>query len=261
MVERFVLSLFPGIDLLGRAFEEAGYCVVRGPDLIFGGDVRTFRPPIGVFEGVIGGPPCQDFSGANRCDKPRSEGRELMEHYGRIVRDSAGVWFLCENVPRVTELEIEGFTIQRFMVDCREVGNQQIRPRLIQFGSRDGSTIRIKRDNPDKSVFAPCVMATEGRRVTRRRFEDCCQLQGLPRSFDLPGFSMEGKYRAIGNGVPMELGRELAAAVTCRLIDHDLYLCVCGCGREVGARGLQAGPSCRKRMQRRRDRSSCAKSA
>jgi DNA (cytosine-5)-methyltransferase 1 len=28
-----VLSLFPGIGLLDMAFEEEGFCVVRGPDL------------------------------------------------------------------------------------------------------------------------------------------------------------------------------------------------------------------------------------
>jgi len=27
-----VLSLFPGIGLLDRAFEEEGFCIVRGPD-------------------------------------------------------------------------------------------------------------------------------------------------------------------------------------------------------------------------------------
>ena len=35
-----VLSVFPGIDLLGRAFEEQEYCVVRGPDLLWGGVKR-----------------------------------------------------------------------------------------------------------------------------------------------------------------------------------------------------------------------------
>lgn len=29
-----VLSLFPGIGLLDRGFEDLGFCVVRGPDLI-----------------------------------------------------------------------------------------------------------------------------------------------------------------------------------------------------------------------------------
>lgn len=44
-----ILSVFPGIDLLGRAFEEEWpeACVVRGPDLLWGGDVRTFYPPAG----------------------------------------------------------------------------------------------------------------------------------------------------------------------------------------------------------------------
>jgi hypothetical protein len=31
-----VLSLFPGIGLLDMAFEEEGFCVVRGPDLLWG---------------------------------------------------------------------------------------------------------------------------------------------------------------------------------------------------------------------------------
>jgi DNA (cytosine-5)-methyltransferase 1 len=39
-----VLSLFPGIGLLDMAFEEEGFCVVRGPDLLWGGDIRSFRP-------------------------------------------------------------------------------------------------------------------------------------------------------------------------------------------------------------------------
>ncbi len=61
-----ILSLFPGIDLLGRAFEETGFCVVRGPDLITEGDIRSFSPPTSRFDGVIGGPPCQDYSRLNR---------------------------------------------------------------------------------------------------------------------------------------------------------------------------------------------------
>lgn len=54
MTSNLVLSIFPGIDLLGRAFEEEGFCVVRGPDKLWGGDIRTFHPPAGVFGGVIG---------------------------------------------------------------------------------------------------------------------------------------------------------------------------------------------------------------
>lgn len=59
MTASLVLSLFPGIGLLDMAFCEEGFCVVRGPDLLWGGDIRKFHPPAGRFDGVIGGPPCQ----------------------------------------------------------------------------------------------------------------------------------------------------------------------------------------------------------
>lgn len=57
-----VLSIFPGLDMLGMGFEQEGYCVVRGPDVLWGGDVRDFRPPKGAFAGLIGGDPCQSHS-------------------------------------------------------------------------------------------------------------------------------------------------------------------------------------------------------
>ena len=43
-----VLSLFPGIGLLDLAFEERGFCIERGPDLLWGGDIRRFHPPCGA---------------------------------------------------------------------------------------------------------------------------------------------------------------------------------------------------------------------
>jgi len=57
-----VLSLFPGADLLGRAFEEVGFVVVRGPELMLGQDIRSWHSLPGKFDGVIGGPPCKAFS-------------------------------------------------------------------------------------------------------------------------------------------------------------------------------------------------------
>lgn len=44
-------------------------------------------------------------------------------------------------------------------------------------------------------------------------FAEACQLQGLPPDFDLPGFTQEAKYKAVGNGVPIPLGRAIARAV------------------------------------------------
>src|ERR1051325_485475 len=68
-----VLSLFPGIGLLDMAFEQEGFCLVRGPDLIWGGDVRRFHPPAGKFDGVIGGPPCKWWSSAANIAKARGQ--------------------------------------------------------------------------------------------------------------------------------------------------------------------------------------------
>jgi len=86
MTSKLVLSIFPGIDILGRAFEEQGYCVVRGPDKLWGGDIKLFHPPEGVFEGVIGGPPCQEFSALRHVnkDKPAKWGN-LIPEFERVV--------------------------------------------------------------------------------------------------------------------------------------------------------------------------------
>jgi len=54
-----VLSLFPGIDILGRGFEDEGFCVVRGPDLLWGGDIRNFHTPPGKFEASSPGHPAR----------------------------------------------------------------------------------------------------------------------------------------------------------------------------------------------------------
>ena len=38
-----VLSIFPGLDLLGMAFEREGFCVVAGPDVCWGRDVLRLQ--------------------------------------------------------------------------------------------------------------------------------------------------------------------------------------------------------------------------
>src|SRR6185503_20744824 len=100
-----VLSLFPGIGLLDMAFEEAGFCVVRGPDLLWGGDVRAFHPPAGKFEGVIGGPPCQAFSRLVHIVRAKGQTPRpnLIPEYERVVAEAAPAWFLMENVPEAPE--------------------------------------------------------------------------------------------------------------------------------------------------------------
>ena len=92
-----VLSLFPGIGLLDRAFEEEGFCIVRGPDVLWGGDIRRFHPPAGRFNGIIGGPPCQAFS--RLAHMVRHNGYEpkfgnLIPEYERCVDEGQPDWLL-----------------------------------------------------------------------------------------------------------------------------------------------------------------------
>jgi DNA (cytosine-5)-methyltransferase 1 len=250
-MKNLILSLFPGIDLLGKGFESEGFCVVRGPDVIWGGDVRSFHPASHAFTGIIGGPPCQDFSALRRCD-PTGYGVEMLAEYARCVTEARPDWFLMENVPRVPSIEIPGYQIQRFNLAAKECGANQARLRCFQFGSLDGKPLVIHR-GPVASGLSPAATATEGNKPDRRSFADFCELQGLPRDFDLPGLSVAAKYRAVGNGVPLQMGRVLAIAIKGRLVTTGpVRVCVCECGRPVPAGRTMATPACRKRMERKR---------
>lgn len=249
--QMLVLSLFPGIDLLGRGFEEEGFTVVRGPDRLFGGAIEDFHPPRGRFEGVMGGSPCQDFSAARRCE-PTGDGLRLLGEFARCVADASPEWFLLENVVGIPDLWIDGFQTQRFNLNARDVGMSQHRLRTFQFGSRDGVGLVIARSvTPPRSV-TPCCMASEGSRPGRRSWADFCAAQGLPRDFDLPGFTLSAKYRAVGNGVPVPLARAVAIAIGRRHVTAGVRVCVCNCGRPVEGKQHAATAACRKRLERRR---------
>lgn len=86
-MNRLVLSTFPGLGLLDRAFEELGFVVVRGPDLLWGGDMRRFRCPRGVFAGLIGGPPCQKGSTAGNIIGTEADDL-IPEFVGIYIDDS-----------------------------------------------------------------------------------------------------------------------------------------------------------------------------
>lgn len=142
-----VLSVFPGIDLLGRAFEEKGCTVVRGPDVLWGGDVRDFHPPAGVFWGVIGGPPCQAFSALRHLI--RHNGHEprfgnLVPEYERVCFEAQPAWFLMEEVPDAPVPHVEGYETCDMIIRDKWVGGIQPRPRRFSFGTRDGRMLDIE---------------------------------------------------------------------------------------------------------------------
>jgi DNA (cytosine-5)-methyltransferase 1 len=237
-----VLSLFPGIGLLDRAFEEEGFCVVRGPDPIWGGDVRGFHVPAGRFDGVIGGPPCQPFS--QLVHMVRANGFEpkhenLIPDYERVVAEAQPGWFVMEEVRAAPLPIVAGYRVHSQMVNARHVGSTQNRERRISFGTADGRSLRLPTEvfEPLDWDFAvtgdarrrPVAMLSGGRLKANATggatsslnrgggslpFAEMCELQGLPRDFlsEAP-FTMTGKRQAVGNGVPLPLGRAIAKAV------------------------------------------------
>jgi DNA (cytosine-5)-methyltransferase 1 len=245
-----ILSIFPGADLLGRGFEAEGFCVVRGPDPVWSGDIREFHPPAGRFDGVIGGPPCQDFSQVRRT-APTGHGVAMLAEFVRVVVAAGPDWFLMENVPTVPDIIVPGYTVQRLHLTAAECGGRQRRNRAFQFGSRDGSVISPRRA-VTKAVTESACLAIEATQRHRRGWADFCELQGLPRDFDLPGLSVAAKYRAVGNGVPVYMARTIARAVLTRVPAGFLDLCACGCGRPIAGNQRMATAGCRKRMERRR---------
>lgn len=270
-----ILSIFPGLDLLGRAFEEAGYCVVRGPDLLWGGDIRGFHAPAGAFEGVIGGPPCPEWStlrGLIAAHGYKTRHGNMIPEFVRVVAEAAPAWFLMEEGPLAPVPRIEGYAVDGFYLNPVWLGEEQSRKRRIAFGIRGETAINLRRhiqyaalqvaktsgavysknviNDPQFKgrVVAPAVthdpeaypihkggsgklkvtvpaVLTSGsaifltadrmvRKTTRRSWEECCRLQGLPGDFlkDAP-FTVGGKREALGNGIPLPMGRALAKAV------------------------------------------------
>lgn len=247
-----VLSLFPGIDLLGRAFSAAGYSVVLGPDLLWDSRVEDFHVPSHRFDGVIGGPPCTEYSDANRR-RNTAEGDRLVRHFLRIVDQARPTWWLLENVRNVPDVELSHYKVQRLDVLDTDFGGRQSRLRHIQFGHRDGWIIRPQRA-PSRTCDGRPVTAVPtlttapagpGDRHGRR-----CAKQGFP-TLPLRSLTPTARRRVIGNGVPLAIGASLAAAVSRAgpVTNED---CVCGCGRPVSAAARHATAACRKRMERRR---------
>ncbi len=270
-----VLSLFPGIGLLDMAFEEEGFCVVRGPDLLWGGDIRGFHPPAGRFDGVIGGPPCQEFSAL--APLVRHNGHEprfgnLIPDYERCVAEAHPAWFVMENVRGAPLPEVEGYDRWAELLKDSDVGGVQPRVRRISWGMREGAWTSISSPfslveyepagGVEQSVVGdgravPVAVGGSGKRktsvksdprpmrrvsrtalaghgyapgqrdagapTTRPDIGDMLEAQGLPRDYlDEAPFTVQGKRSAIGNGVPLSMGRAIARAVKRALSEEEV---------------------------------------
>ncbi|MGH9255363.1 MAG: DNA cytosine methyltransferase [Vicinamibacterales bacterium] len=239
--DMLVLSLFPGIGLLDMAFEEEGFCVVRGPDLLWGGDIRRFHPPAEKFDGVIGGPPCQLFSPLKRLVPNAGErhGNQIPE-FKRVVHETQPTWWVMENARPSPVPHVPGYMTNSQLLNNRWLGEAQERTRRFTFGTRDGRSLMIQyaalesldyRQAVTSSLRAvPVALGPNGKvkrtysadgkrhgpdRGRRASIAEMCVYQGLsPEHFGLDcPFTETAKRQVIGNGVPLPMGRAIARAV------------------------------------------------
>lgn len=246
MDPQLVLSLFPGIGMLDMAFEESGFCVVRGPDVLWGGDVKRFHPPADRFNGVIGGPPCQSSSSLRHAVKHNGHkvAENLIPEYERCIRESQPDWFLMENVPDAPKPVCAGYAVFSFKLNNRWLGEVQERKRIFSFGisGESPTDLRgyIQQATLEAFCKAPAICASgiykemtdpdyDGSKVISTKLKNkgfmsntgvrtSLRLQGLPESFlDKAPFTVEGKQKVIGNGVPLPMGRAIAKAIVCAL--------------------------------------------
>lgn len=233
-MSQLVLSLFPGIGLLDMAFEEEGFCVVRGPDLLWGGDIRRFHPPAGKFDGVIGGPPCQAHSTMRHLalkgnGVPAGVHGDQIPEFERVIGEAQPLWFVMENVPQATNPRIPQYQVRSTLLDNRWLGEEQRRRRRFWLGVHHSYpnewSLRIEQVALEASHTELTVLAGHGpamgqrvRGIAGRDWKTMAQLQGIPDEriatleADAP-FTVHGLKSGIGNGVPLPMGRAVARAV------------------------------------------------
>lgn len=245
---QLVLSLFPGADLLGLAFELEGFTVVQGPDVIFGRDIRNFHVPAGRFDGVIGGPPCQAFS-VMRYINPRAGAKHgnMIPEFERIVAEAQPTWFVMENVRDAPCPAVPGYSTTSEFIRDVWVGGATLRQRRFTFGA-DGvfsfgiEQVALHTQEPEVSALAgggarevPVKLQRDGNggHVEKKRYGNSGKrsclghggnsgdglayrlaAQGLPADWlkDAP-FTAGAKSKLVGNGVPLPMGRAVARAV------------------------------------------------
>jgi DNA (cytosine-5)-methyltransferase 1 len=252
-----VLSLFPGIGLLDQAFEERGFCIVRGPDLLWGGNVKKFHPPAGKFDGIVGGPLCQCFSQLSHIVRARygdsAVAENLIPEFERCIMEAQPQWFLMENTPRAPLPHVNGYAVGSCILNNRSFGGPQNLLRRFSFGVLGDTPVNLLRyieivtfEHPHFE-YAVCAghqgpsntLKYSGRRkdgsfykrttdtlakmnrANTRTIYDNLELQGLPRDLlDHAPFTQQGKFEVVGNGVPLPMGRAIAMAVCKHLQTH-----------------------------------------
>lgn len=220
-----VLSLFPGIGLLDMAFEEAGFCVVRGPDLMWGGDIHNFHPPGGVFDGIIGGPPCQADSAASAIRGTSKV--NLIHQFVRVANLVCPNWLVMEGVRGALGHRDIPSSWNPVILNDYDCGGETARTRAFWLWPMMMLPPGQRGRAPSKSVMASTWKRgkTDSQYVKDKGFlpgdlpiEEYGRLQGCQQLAESLRDHESRPSRSfimhvLGNGVPLAMGRRVAAAV------------------------------------------------
>lgn len=217
-MNNLVLSIFPGIDLLGRAFEEEGFQIFRGPDILWGGDIRDFHPPEGLFDGVIGGAPCQVKSQLSKLGNVRAV--DLLDEFIRVVKEAKPDWVVMENVRGYLnhpDIPADWFPVKLRDWDC---GGFTFRFRIFWVYPSNLIFTPPKRDGrPQYSVLAYSWKGHDSQNKEMRMhsnlsIKQAAELQGFPElAKPLEKMGKEYAVSLLGNGVPKAMGQYIARAI------------------------------------------------
>ncbi|ARU51403.1 hypothetical protein CBR64_07795 [Cellulosimicrobium cellulans] len=211
------------------------------PPVIVCSDIREWTPPWGPGEVdvVVGGPPCQGFSGLNR-EKVRAERNQLWQEFIKVVVALQPKVFVIENVDRflrsvefqdlkqriggadLTNYELvdplaandgpKGWERERhYLLNAADFGAPQARRRAIVIGRRidvdlDGELLRYPEPTHSKD-------GTDGKRRWLSIDSLFRRTAGLPLRSDLPDRGprpipgVEGMYRGPFSSRELHIGR------------------------------------------------------
>lgn len=217
-MDNWILSVYPGLDLLGRAFERNGYTVFRGPDLLWGGDNRNFHPVPGVFEGVIGGPPCQWGSQLSKLGNVSA--KDLTGDFLRIVEEASPKWAVMENVRGVLRANLMPADWAATRLRDWDCGGFTYRVRY--FWVWPAKLILVPPKRPGKPEYSVLATSWKGHDSANKKMRMHSNLS-IGRAAELQGYPeltkvlepLGKKYAVslLGNGVPKAMADYIAKAV------------------------------------------------
>lgn len=167
-----ILDLFCGAGGLSLGFQNAGFDIYGGIEwdqkamethtnnfdtvFHFSGDISkisndTIKNELSHIDGIIGGPPCQGFSSANRYLKEEDDPRNaLFFEYLRFVEIIKPKFFVIENVPgiltrdngfaknKILEItETYGYKVSVEVLSSEKFGVPEVRRRAFFIGIKD----------------------------------------------------------------------------------------------------------------------------